>query len=215
MSWEALSGSARALAAGILLCFTFAGPAPAAQAAQKILVFGDSLSAAYGIAQSSGWVALLDARLKREGLDYSVANASLSGETTSGGLARLQKVLAQHRPSVVILQLGANDGLRGLPVEQMRNNLAAMVDMAKKTGAKVLLLGMKLPPNYGPQYTRAFEAAFADIAHSRRVPLLPFLLEGMADKQQLFQADTIHPVAAAQPVLLENVWRALRPLLKK
>lgn len=202
------------MAAWILLCIAAAAPG-LAQAAQKILVFGDSLSAAYGIAQSSGWVSLLDARLRQGGLDYSVVNASISGETTSGGLARIRKVLAQHRPAVVILQLGANDGLRGLPVAEMRRNLSAMVDAAHQSGAKVLLVGMRMPPNYGAQYMRAFEAAFSAVAKTRRVALLPFLLEGMADQQQLFQADAIHPVAAAQPALLDNVWRELRPLLKK
>lgn len=206
--WKFVAQLALCAALGTIQASTAAAP-------RNILVFGDSLSAAYGIAQSSGWVALLQARLKREGFDYGVVNASISGETTSGGLARIHKALAQHRPAIVVLELGANDGLRGLPVEEMRKNLSGLVDAARKSDATVLLVGMKLPPNYGAEYTRAFEAAFADVANKQRTALLPFLLEGMADKQQLFQADTIHPVASAQPMLLENVWRELRPLLRK
>lgn len=184
-------------------------------AAPSILVFGDSLSAAYGIAQASGWVSLLEARLKQDRFDYSVVNASISGETTRGGLARIGRTLAQHRPSVVVLQLGANDGLRGLPVAEMRENLAAMVKTARQAGAKVLLVGMRMPPNYGAPYTREFEAAFRQVAKRERVPLVPFLLEGIADRRELFQADTIHPLASAQPALLRNVWKELRPLLSK
>jgi len=177
-------------------------------------VYGDSLSAAYGIPRDRGWVTLLDKRLAAEGYDYSVANASISGETTSGGLARIGKVLARLRPSVMILELGANDGLRGLPVTEMRNNLAAMIERAKKAGARVLLIGMRMPPNYGPDYTEAFAAAYSELARRERVALLPFLLEGFAEREDLFQGDQMHPTAAAQPLVLENVWKALRPLLK-
>jgi acyl-CoA thioesterase-1 len=181
---------------------------------KTIVVYGDSLSAAYGIAEKRGWVALLAERLKRERLDYSVVNASISGETTSGGLNRIAKVLAQHKPVVVILELGANDGLRGLPVAEMKKNLSAMIQRAQKAGARVLLVGIRMPPNYGPHYTREFEAAFAELAQRHRTALVPFLFEGMGDDFGKFQPDRIHPAEDAQPILLENVWKALRPLLK-
>lgn len=177
-------------------------------------MFGDSLSAAYGIAAKRGWVALLAGRLLRERLDYSVVNASISGETTAGGVSRLPRALARHKPAVVILALGANDGLRGLPVPEMKKNLAALIGMSRQVGAKVLLVGMRVPPNYGPEYTRDFDAAFAELARARKLALVPFLLEGMADDLRLFQPDRIHPAEEAQAVLLDNVWKALRPLLK-
>jgi acyl-CoA thioesterase-1 len=180
---------------------------------KTILVYGDSLSAAYGIAEKRGWVAQLAERLERKGLDYSVVNASISGETSSGGLQRLAKVLAQHKPAVVVLELGANDGLRGLPVAQMRNNLSAMIQQAQKAGARVVLVGIRMPPNYGPDYTRAFESAFAELAKRHRAALVPFLFEGMGEDFAKFQPDRIHPTEDAQPILLENVWKALRPLL--
>ena len=180
---------------------------------KTILVYGDSLSAAYGFAEKRGWVAQLAERLERKGLDYSVVNASISGETSSGGLQRLAKVLAQHKPAVVVLELGANDGLRGLPVAQMRNNLSAMIQQAQKAGARVVLVGIRMPPNYGPDYTRAFESAFAEVAKRHRTALVPFLFEGMGDDFAKFQPDRIHPSEDAQPILLENVWKALRPLL--
>jgi len=186
----------------------------ASAASGTVLVYGDSLSAAYGMPERLGWVALLAERLKRERPDYSVANASISGETTAGGLARLAKTLERTHPAVVILELGANDGLRGLPPAAMRKNLAAMIERAKKFGARVLLVGMRLPPNYGPDYTRAFERAYAEAAREERVAFLPFLLEGFAEKQDLFQADRIHPTDAAQPRVLANVWKALLPLLE-
>jgi acyl-CoA thioesterase I len=181
---------------------------------KSILVVGDSLSAAYGIAQARGWVALLEERLKREQLDYSVVNASISGDTSGGGLARIGPALERHRPAIVILALGGNDGLRGLPVAQMRSNLAALIERSQQAGAQVLLLGMKMPPNYGPDYTGAFESAFVDLAKRYRIPLVPFLLEDFAEKPALFQDDRIHPNEAAQPLMLERVWKALRPLLK-
>ena len=186
----------------------------AAAAEKSILVFGDSLSAAYGIAQSRGWVALLGEKLKRERPDYSVANASISGDTSAGGLARIDAALARHRPAVVIVELGANDGLRGLPLGQMKANLGTIIEHAKNSGARVLLVGMKLPPNYGPEYTDAFEKSFAEVAKRYRVALLPFLLEGFAEKPEYFQADRIHPNENAQPLILERVWQALKPLLK-
>ncbi len=158
-------------------------------------------------------MALLAERLKRERLDYSVANASISGETTAGGLQRIAKVLAQHKPAVLVLELGANDGLRGLPVAQMKQNLSAMIQQAQKAGARVLLVGIRMPPNYGPDYTRAFESAFAEVAKRHRAALVPFLFEGMGEDFAKFQADRIHPTEAAQPILLENVWKKLKPLL--
>ena len=180
-----------------------------------MLVYGDSLSAAYGMPAQRGWVALLEERLKREHPDYSVANASISGETSAGGLARIGKVLDRQKPAIVILELGANDGLRGLPVAAMAKNLAAIVEQAQQAGAKVLLVGMRLPPNYGAPYTKAFASAYIDLAKSKRVALLPFLLEGFGDKADLFQPDRIHPTEAAQEAVLKNVWQALLPLLKK
>jgi len=176
-------------------------------------VFGDSLSAAYGIAQARGWVALLAERLKRERLDYSVVNASISGETTAGGAARFSKALAQHRPAIVILELGANDGLRGLPLEQMKQNLGSMIAQAQKAGVRVVLVGMRLPPNYGPEYTRSFDSAYPELAKRHKTALVPFLLEDFAEKMELFQPDRIHPTEEAQPLMMERVWTALQPLL--
>jgi acyl-CoA thioesterase-1 len=183
-------------------------------AEKSILVLGDSLSAAYGIPQARGWVALLAERLKRERPDYIVVNASVSGDTSSGGAARVQKSLQQHNPSVVIVELGANDGLRGLPIGQMKVNLGRIIEQAQKAGARVLLAGMKLPPNYGPEYTQAFEAAYAELAKRYETALVPFLLEDFATQPALFQADRIHPTEAAQPLMLERVWERLKPLLK-
>lgn len=181
---------------------------------KSILVYGDSLSAAYGIPSQRGWVALLAERLKRERLDYSVANASISGETTAGGLSRLARVLEREKPAVMVLELGANDGLRGLPVAAMKKNLSAMIQQAQKAGARVLLVGMRLPPNYGAAYTAAFDASFAELAKQHKTALLPFLLEGFGEKSEMFQSDRIHPTAEAQEAVLKNVWPALRPLMK-
>lgn len=185
----------------------------AAHSAPGILVFGDSLSAAYGMAERHGWVALLQERLRRERLDYSVVNASISGETTRGGVSRLATLLGQHRPAVVILELGANDGLRGLPVAEMKRNLGVMIEQAQKAGARVQLVGVRMPPNYGEDYTRAFAAAFRDLARARRTAFTPDLTESIGERLEYFQPDRIHPNEAAQPLLLENVWKALRPLL--
>jgi len=160
-------------------------------------------------------VALLEERLKREHADYSVANASISGETSAGGAARIGGVLERHRPAILVLELGGNDGLRGLPVAAMKKNLAAIIVAAQKAGAKVLLVGMRMPPNYGEDYARSFENAFAELARQHRTALLPFLLEGIGDKPELFQPDRLHPTEAAQPLVLRNVMRALAPLLKK
>lgn len=180
-----------------------------------MLVYGDSLSAAYGMPQLRGWVALLEERLKRERPDYNVVNASISGETTAGGVSRIGKVLELHKPAIVILELGANDGLRGLPVAAMKKNLSAIIQQSQKAGAEVLLVGMRMPPNYGEAYTRAFERAYADLAKSHRTALLPNLLDGFGEKLEFFQADRIHPTEVAQPAVLKNVWTKLLPLLKK
>jgi len=180
-------------------------------AAPTILVFGDSLSAAYGIPRESGWVSLLQRRLPEHG----VVNASVSGETTAGGLTRLPQVLEAHRPLVTIIELGANDGLRGLSMGQTARNLEAMIDLAKKQGSQVLLVGMRLPPNYGPAYAHKFQALFAEVARARKVRLVPFLLAGVAEQRDRFQADGLHPDAAAQPRLMDNVWRELKPMLKE
>jgi len=159
-------------------------------------------------------VALLGEKLKRERPDYSVVNASISGETSSGGASRIGAALQKHRPAVLVLELGANDGLRGLPVAQLEKNLDAMAKAAGKTGAKVLILGMKMPPNYGPDYSRQFEQAFARAAKANRAALLPFFLQDFADRPEYFQADRIHPTEAAQPMIVDRVWPALRPLLR-
>ena len=179
-----------------------------------ILVYGDSLSAAYGLPRDAGWATLLQARLKQKGMDYTVVNASISGETTSGGATRMAEALRTHKPAVLILALGANDGLRGLPIEQMRANLGTMLRAGKQAGSRVLLVGMRLPPNYGEGYTRQFAQAYVDLAREHKTALTPFLLEGVADRRELFQADNLHPIAAAQPIILDNVWKALAPMLK-
>ena len=176
-------------------------------------MYGDSLSAAYGLAEKRGWVALLAERLKRERADYSVVNASISGDTSAGGAARIRRTLEQHKPAIVILELGANDGLRGLPVASIKQNLGAIIEQSQKAGARVVLVGMKMPPNYGPDYTRAFEATFGELAKQYKTALVPFLLEDFAEKQELFQPDRIHPTAEAQPMMMERVWKALQPLL--
>jgi acyl-CoA thioesterase I len=181
-----------------------------------ILVFGDSISAGYGLSHvDQGWVELLRAKLKDEGYGYPVVNASVSGETTAGGLARLPRALAQHHPQIVIIELGGNDGLRALPAEQMRANLAKMVDLSVDAGARVLLLGMRIPPNYGPEYTERFRQAFVDVARDKKVPLVPFLLNDIALSANLMQADGIHPNELGQPKLLGNSWPILKPLLHK
>jgi acyl-CoA thioesterase-1 len=184
--------------------------------APVILVFGDSISAGYGLARvDQGWVELLQTRLKAQGYGYQVVNASVSGETTAGGLARLPRALELHRPKIVIFELGGNDGLRALPVAQMRTNLAQMVELASAGGAKVVLLGMRMPPNYGPEYTERFAAVFSELARGTKVPLVPFLLTDIALSPTLMQGDDIHPNAAGQPVLVDNVWPTLKPLLHK
>ena len=188
---------------------------PAAQA--RIVVLGDSLSAEYGLVRGSGWVALLEKRLSAEKIAASVINASISGDTTSGGRARLGALLKQHRPTVLVIELGGNDALRGLPLKNTQDNLSAMAQAAQKAGAKVLLLGMQVPPNYGRQYAEQFAQLFVSVAQKNKTALVPFLLKGVADRQDAtawFQADGIHPLAKAHPQMLDNVWPALRPLLR-
>lgn len=186
-----------------------------AQAAEggTVLVMGDSLSAAYGLAPQQGWVALTAERLKTGHPGWTVANASVSGETTAGGASRIGAELARHKPRVVVIELGANDGLRGLGLEQTRNNLERMIVAAKQSGARVLLLGMRIPPNYGPQYTQGFERNYTELAEKHAVALLPFFLEPIAAERDAFQADNLHPVAAAQPRLRDHVWPSLEALL--
>ena len=187
--------------------------AQAAGADDALLVFGDSLSAGYGLAPDQGWASLLQQRLATRGYGQRVVNASVSGETTSGGRSRLPRALDQHHPAVVILELGANDGLRGLPLATASANLGAMIDVIKASKAQVLLVGVELPPNYGPAYTSAFRRMYADLARQHHVALVPFLMEGVALDPRLMQADGLHPNAAGQPRLLDTVWKALQPLL--
>jgi acyl-CoA thioesterase-1 len=182
-----------------------------------LLVLGDSLSAEYGLPRDTGWVKLLADKLATLGPEgaaqYSVVNASISGETTSGGRTRLPALLAQNRPAIVIIELGGNDGLRGLPVQAMQENLAAMVDASQKSGARVLLVGLRIPPNYGRDYTEGFANTFTEVARTHKAALAPFLLDGFADQPDMFQSDHIHPTAKAQQKMLDNVWPHLQPLL--
>lgn len=196
----------------LLLILAFAAPA---RAAQTILVFGDSLSAGYGLPQDAGWVRLLERQLKRDRLGYRVVNASISGETTLGGRNRIGAALEEHQPAVVIVQLGANDGLRGNAIEDTRRNLIAIVEACRKSRARVVVVGMRIPPNYGPVYTRRFEALFTEVARQQNASLVPFMLQGFAEKRELFQSDGIHPNIEAQPRILDNIYRRLRPLLKQ
>ena len=180
-----------------------------------ILVFGDSLSAGYGIGLDQSWPSLLAQRLRREGYRYRVVNASVSGETTAGGLTRLPRVLTAERPALVILELGANDGLRGLPLAEVERDLRALIASARAADARVVLVGMRLPPNYGPAYTEAFHALYRRLARTEGVALVPFLLDGVGGHPRLMQEDGLHPRARAQARLLDNVWPALVPFLKK
>jgi len=187
----------------------------AAASERTLLVFGDSLSAAYGLRTDQGWVSLLQQRLQTQGYGYRVVNASVTGETTDGGRARLARALSQHKPDLVILELGANDGLRGLPVKDIRANLAQMIDAVRRTGAKTLLVGILIPPNYGPQYTKSLANMYETLAKEQNVPSVPFLLDGVALDKQLMQDDGLHPNAQGQPRVLENVWTRLQPLLRR
>jgi acyl-CoA thioesterase-1 len=183
-----------------------------------LLVLGDSLAAEYGLPRDTGWVKLLADKLsapgREGGAQYSVVNASISGETTSGGRTRLPALLTQHRPAIVIIELGGNDGLRGLPLPVLRENLSAMVETSRNAGARVLLVGLRIPPNYGRDYTERFFATFADVARQQKAALAPFLLDGFAERTDLFQGDRIHPTVKAQPLMLDNVWKYLQPLLQ-
>jgi len=193
--------------AGLLL-------ASASAFAGTVLVWGDSLSAGYGLRPQQAWPALLEKKIADARLPHKVINASISGETTAGGRSRLPAALQTHRPSLVVIELGANDGLRGLPVAAMSTNLQAMIDASRQAGAKVLLIGMRMPPNYGPDYTTRFEKAFQDLARTNKLRLVPFMMEGFADQRAYFQQDGIHPVADAQPLILDTIWRELKPLLR-
>jgi acyl-CoA thioesterase I len=186
-----------------------------ARAASTLVVFGDSLSSGYGLPQRSGWVALLEKRLAATGHDYTVVNASISGETTVGGKNRIEGVLRKHKPSLVLIELGTNDGLRGARLMDIRKHLSTIVSTSSRQGARVLLIGMRLPPNYGRDYAEGFQAIFVEVARQHDVSLVPFLMDGFAEKRQLFQHDGIHPGPQAQPLMLDNVWPVLQPLLGK
>jgi len=200
-----------------LLCgFALSLPVfPVSAQTQTLLVLGDSLSAAYGIKIEEGWVSLLEKRLMVEQLSYQTVNASISGETTGGGLARLDGLLKQHSPSILVIALGANDGLRGQPVQLMKDNISHMIALGKGHHAQILLIGVQIPLNYGPRYTRLFNQSFIDLANDHHLPFLPSLLGDIPLNMQLMQTDRLHPNAEAQPLILDRVWPALKPLLKK
>ena len=193
----------------LMLSATVAHSAP-----KTVLVLGDSLSAEYGLARGAGWVALMENRLKSDKVDSTIVNASISGETTSGGRTRLPALLTQHKPALVVIELGANDGLRGLPVPAAEANLRAMVTMAQKADARVTLVGMRMPPNYGRAYTDSFFSMYKKVATDMKTALVPFMLAGVAEKPELFQADRLHPAAQAHPTILANIYPTLLPLVK-
>jgi acyl-CoA thioesterase-1 len=200
----------------LLLLFIGLLPIDGSQAgvtSRSVLVLGDSISAAYGMSLDQGWVALLAGRLAETHPEWQVVNASISGETSAGAAARLPALLAEHKPAVVVIELGGNDGLRGYPVKRLRNNLRSMVEQSRASGAQVLLLAMEIPPNYGSRYTQAFRSSFATVAEETGSALSPFMLDGVATDQSLMQNDGIHPSVEAQPLLLANVWPHLEPLL--
>jgi len=203
----------RAVALAALVTLAAIVPVRAQTAAPVVLVVGDSISAAYGLAPGAGWVELLSARLAKERYPHRVVNASITGDTTAGGRARLAALLATHKPSIVVIELGGNDGLRGGNLASTRDNLSAMVAAVQRANAKPLLIGMKLPPNYGAAYVREFDALFTGVARDSKTPVVPFFFEGFGERNDLFQSDRIHPAAAAQPLLLDNVWPVLSPLL--
>ena len=198
------------------LCLIAAAPTPA-RAAQPpvILIVGDSLSAGYGLVAGQGWVSLLQQRLKREGYGYRVVNASVSGETSDGGVQRLGRALEQHHPAIVVIELGGNDGLRGLPVSRLRSNLELLITRSRAAGAEVLLVAIRVPSNYGQRYTTSFQGVYRDLANRYRIGLVPFLSDQVAVDLALFQPDGIHPNAQAQPILLNNLWPQLSPLLQR
>jgi acyl-CoA thioesterase-1 len=193
---------------------TAAASASAYSAPKTVLVLGDSLSAEYGLARGTGWVSLLDQKLKAEKIDARIVNASISGETTSGGRTRLPALLNQHHPNIVIIELGANDGLRGLPVSSAEDNLRSMVSLATKNHAKVLLVGMRMPPNYGRTYTERFAGMYKEVSTQLKAPLVPFMLEGVAQDPAMFQADRLHPLSTAHPIILANIWPQFSALIK-
>ncbi len=199
---------------GVFAVFTFTA-LPAYSASKTVLVLGDSLSAEYGLARGKGWVTLLEQRLQQKNMPATVINASISGDTTSGGKARLSTLLEKHHPDVVIIELGGNDALRGLSLKASEDNFKAMIDMVKAQHSKVLLAGMRIPPNYGPDYSERFFSMYGKLAKANKIALVPFLLEGIAEKENLFQPDRIHPIAEAHPTILNNVWPHLLPLLGK
>lgn len=202
---------AAGVSASLLL---LAAPLNAHSAPKTVLVLGDSLSAEYGLARGSGWVALLEQKLKAEHVDAAIVNASISGETTIGGRTRLPALLNQYHPAIVVIELGANDALRGLPLPAAETNLRAMVDAAQASHAKVLIVGMRMPPNYGRAYTDRFYAMFEHVATSEKTALVPFMLAGIAEQPAMFQADRLHPVAAAHPTILANIWPGILTLIK-
>lgn len=210
----AFAQTARFIMALLLACVTHYA-APAYSAPKPMLVLGDSLSAEYGLPRGSGWVSLLGNRLRSEKFDVHLINASISGETTAGGKARLPTLLQQHKPAIVILELGGNDGLRGLALAATQANLREMIKLANTAGAQVLLVGMQVPPNYGPDYSKRFIALFQTLGKERGVRLVPFLLTGLDDMGKFFQPDRIHPNKEAQPIMLDNVWPGLKTLLKE
>ncbi|MFC5547180.1 arylesterase [Massilia aerilata] len=199
---------------GAVAAFALAVSGSAYSAPKTVLVVGDSLSAEYGLARGSGWVALLERKLQTEKLDARIVNASISGDTTSGGRSRLPALLAQHKPSVVVLELGANDGLRGLPIPSAEDNLRAMIRLAQENKAKVLLVGIHMPPNYGRNYTDRFTGMYKELSADLKVPLVPYMLQGVELVPTNFQADRMHPLATAHPVILNNIWPQLAPLIK-
>lgn len=192
-----------------------AASASAYSAPKTVLVLGDSLSAEYGLVRGTGWVALLEQKLKAQKIDAAVVNASISGETTSGGLTRLPALLAQHKPNLVVIELGANDGLRGLPVASAEANLRSMVTLAQKNRARVMLVGMRMPPNYGRAYTDKFFGMYKEVSTELKAPLVPFMLEGVAQEASMFQADRLHPLATAHPIILANIWPTFSTLIKQ
>lgn len=191
-----------------------AASASAYSAPKTVLVLGDSLSAEYGLNRGAGWVALMEQKLKAEKIEAAIVNASISGETTSGGRARLPALLTKHKPDVVVIELGANDGLRGLPVPAAEANMRTMIELAQKNKARVLLVGMRIPPNYGRQYTDSFFGMYKSLSTKYKTALVPFMLDGVADKPPLFQPDRLHPAANAHPIILDNIWPHILPLVK-
>lgn len=202
----------KSVLAGLLM---LAASASAYSAPKTVLVLGDSLSAEYGLARGTGWVALLDQKLKAQKIAASIVNASVSGETTSGGLTRLPALLTQYKPEVVVIELGANDGLRGLPVAAASANLRSMVTLAQKQNARVMLVGMRMPPNYGRAYTDKFFDMYQDVSTELKAPLVPFMLEGVAQEPAMFQSDRLHPLASAHPTILANIWPTFSALIKQ